>query len=168
MYKKTDGHALHLPMNVSHWSIYNMSKQCRLVTLEFPKPSLPFNRKLYFSLIVCAMMEFAQFAGITFGKAKGRLEVTVSAWVSGWPLGTGGGNHSHRGIVCCCARKRPGLNEAHQNQKDYDRGQKMTTYYLPLKIFPVSYMIMLKRSLQVFSLIYHNLLTCTCPAHSII
>lgn len=75
------------------------------------------SQKPHFYLVICAVMEFRQFTGITFGKAKGRLEVTVSAWVSGWPLGRGGGDHTHRGIVCCCASTRPGQNRAHPNWK---------------------------------------------------
>lgn len=58
--------------------------------------------------------EFTQFTGITFGKVKGRLEVTVSSLVSGWPLRRGGGDHSHRWIVCCCASRKPELNGKHE------------------------------------------------------
>ena len=122
-------------MHVSHRSIYNIRSQSRLLQLRFPQPLLPFKRKSYSSLIVRVVMEFTQFTGITFGKVKGHVEVTVSAWVSGWPLGRGGGDRSRRGIVCCSARRR--LTDAHSNQRHWDRRQKVTTYYLPFKMYIV-------------------------------
>lgn len=60
-----------------------MSAQSRLVQLGLREANLLSKRKPYFSIVVCTVIEFRQFTGITFGKAKGRLEVTVSAWVSG-------------------------------------------------------------------------------------
>lgn len=109
--KQTDRRThCHLLMHVSHRGIYNTSTQSKQGQLSFPQPSPPFHRKPCFPLILCDVMEFRQFTGITFGKAKGCLEVTVSARVSGWPLGRGGGNHTHRGIVCCWVRRRLGWN----------------------------------------------------------
>lgn len=122
-----------LPMHVSNRGIYNMSTQSRSVQLWFPNPTFPPTETPTSLSIVCVAVEFTQFTGITFGKAKGHLEVTVSAWVSGWPLGRGGGDHARRGIVCLCACKRPRLNDAHMNKKGCEIGQKTTTYNLNLK-----------------------------------
>lgn len=65
----------------------------------FQNPALGSTETPIFPPIICLVIEFTQFTGITFGKAKGRLEVIVSGWVSGWPLGRGGRNDSHRGSL---------------------------------------------------------------------
>lgn len=132
---------------------YNTNTQSKLVQLGFPKHSHRSKRKHYFSLLLHCN-EFTQFTGITFGKAKGRLEVTVSAWVSGWPLGRGGVDHSHRRIVCCCVSRRPGLNGTHQNWEERE-SQKIhisnykNILFTVLVIFQVSYMMALALSSQV-------------------
>lgn len=75
----------------------------------------------------CAAMTFKQFTGITVGNAKVRLEVNVSAWVSGWPHERNGG-----GIVCCCASKRPWWYNVVTTRDKRRRGK--ATHYQSLEL----------------------------------
>lgn len=99
-------------------------------------------------------MEFMQFTGITFDKAKGRLEVTVSARVRGRPFGRGEDNHSHSGTVCCCAGKD-------QDRTSNISELRMTTYYVPFKI------VAAPCSRHTFVHLTNHLLARTCLTQSI-
>lgn len=139
---KTDAHPLPLSyVCVTQRGIYNMRAQSLLVRWGFPKPSLSSSRKSHFSPIICAVIEFTQFTGITFGKAKGRLEVIVSGWVSGWPLGKGGRMER-------LSQRKSVVLVGDQHWMRWGRN-KTAAQRAPCKRRPVSSMTILKPSPQI-------------------
>lgn len=94
--------------------------------LQQNNPFLPLSLFFFF----CAVMEFKQFTSMTFGKTKGRLEVTVSSWVSGRPLERGGGNHTGWGLVGCCVSQKDYYGNGHTRTYTMREGRRYNKHYL--------------------------------------